>query len=292
MKKVKKNEYNGYGVLAKQTFRINKFFTGIARYFLGLSHKFKFEQFKIVFGEREDDIYISTYPKSGTTLMQMILYHLTTDGKMNFKHIYDVSPWIHNASFTGQKPPDLSSPRIIKTHDNYKDFSKKTKGKFIYIYRNGMDVAVSNYHQQKNYNNSELKLDKYLTIFFKQKKWFKHTREWMLNKKNLSILYVKYEDLLQNKLKEIERIISFLGIPRNKKAINRALKYSSFEFMKKNESLFGEQPKVSKKTYNQFIRKGKSGDGKSILTKKQKGIFTKYYNSLVKNLEEKTFSQK
>lgn len=289
MKKLDKKEYNGYGVLAELTFNINKLFGNLARYFFNLSHKFKFEQYKIIFGERKDDIYISTYPKSGTTLMQMILYHLTSDGKMNFKHIYDVSPWIRNASFIGQKPPDLNSPRIIKTHDSYKEFGKKTKGKFIYVYRNGMDVAISNFYQQKNYNNSDLKLDKYLNSFFKQKKWFKHTREWMINKNKLSILYIKYEDLLNNKTKEIDRIISFLGIPRNKKAINRALKYSSFEFMKKNENLFGEQSKISKKIYNQFIRKGKSGEGKSLFTKEQKEIFMVNYKRMVKNLEEKTF---
>ena len=87
MKKLDKKEYNGYGVLAELTFNINKQFGNLARYFFNLSHKFKFEQYKIIFGERKDDIYISTYPKSGTTLMQMILYHLTSDGKMNFKHI-------------------------------------------------------------------------------------------------------------------------------------------------------------------------------------------------------------
>tara|TARA_X000000368_G_C22984992_1_gene691722 strand:- start:126 stop:1010 length:885 start_codon:yes stop_codon:yes gene_type:complete len=292
MKKVDKKEYNGYGILAEYTFKINKLFANLARYFFNISHKFKFEQFKIIFGEREDDIYISTYPKSGTTLMQMILYHLTTDGRMNFKHIYEVSPWIHNASFIGQKPPDLTSPRIIKTHDNYKEFGKKTKGRFIYVYRNGMDVAISNYHQQKNYNNSDLKLDKYLNIFFKQKKWFKHTREWMINKNKLSILYIKYEDLLKNKTKEIDRIISFLGISRDKKAINRALKYSSFEYMKKNENLFGEQRKVSEKIFNQFIRKGKSGEGKSHFTKEQKDMFMLYYKQMVENIEEKTFGQK
>ncbi len=292
MKKLDKKEYNGYGVLAELTFNINKLFGNLARYFFNLSHKFKFEQYKIIFGERKDDIYISTYPKSGTTLMQMILYHLTSDGKMNFKHIYDVSPWIRNASFIGQKPPDLNSPRIIKTHDSYKEFGKKTKGKFIYVYRNGMDVAISNFYQQKNYNNSDLKLDKYLNSFFKQKKWFKHTREWMINKNKLSILYIKYEDLLNNKTKEIDRIISFLGIPRNKKAINRALKYSSFEFMKKNENLFGEQRKVSEKIFNQFIRKGKSGEGKSLLAKEQKERFMVYYKRMVKNVEEKTFGQK
>tara|TARA_Y100000766_G_scaffold71653_1_gene60205 strand:- start:94 stop:969 length:876 start_codon:yes stop_codon:yes gene_type:complete len=291
MKKLDKKEYNGYGVLAELTFNINKQFGNLARYFFNLSHKFKFEQYKIIFGERKDDIYISTYPKSGTTLMQMILYHLTSDGKMNFKHIYDVSPWIRNASFIGQKPPDLNSPRIIKTHDSYKEFGKKTKGRFIYVYRNGMDVAISNFYQQKNYNNSDLKLDKYLNSFFKQKKWFKHTREWMINKNKLSILYIKYEDLLNNKTKEIDRIISFLGIPRNKKAINRALNYSSFEFMKKNENLFGEQGKISKKIFNQFIRKGKSGEGKSLFTKEQKEIFMVNYKRMVKNLEEKTFDQ-
>ncbi len=291
MKKVDKKEYNGYGVLSDLTFNTNKLFANLARYFFNLSHKFKFEQFKIIFGERKDDIYISTYPKSGTTLMQMILYHLTTDGKMNFKHIYEVSPWIRNASFIRQKPPDLNSPRIIKTHDSYKEFGKKTKGRFIYVYRNGMDVAISNFYQQKNYNNSDLKLDKYLNSFFKQKKWFNHTREWMLNKNKLSILYIKYEDLLNNKTKEIDRIISFLGIPRNKKAINRALKYSSFEFMKKNENLFGEQSKISKKIFNQFIRKGKSGEGKSLFNKEQKEMFMVNYKRMVKNVEEKTFGK-
>ena len=80
-----------------------------------------------------------------------------------------------------------------------------------------------------------------------------------------------------------------MGIPRNKKAIDRALKYSSFDFMKKNENLFGEQPKVSEKNYNQFIRKGKSGEGKSILTIEQKEIFMVNYKRMVKNIEEKTF---
>ena len=64
-----------------------------------------------------------------------------------FDHIYDVSPWIRNAAYLGQKPPDLPSPRIIKSHDKHKTFFKETKGRFIFVYRNGMDVAVSLYNQ-------------------------------------------------------------------------------------------------------------------------------------------------
>lgn len=41
------------------------------------------------FGARETDIYVVTFPKSGTTLMQMIIYQLTTQGNMDFQHLYD-----------------------------------------------------------------------------------------------------------------------------------------------------------------------------------------------------------
>ena len=50
--------------------------------------------YQMRFGEREDDIYIVSYPKSGTTRMQMLLYQLTTDGNMDFDHIDDISPWL------------------------------------------------------------------------------------------------------------------------------------------------------------------------------------------------------
>jgi hypothetical protein len=39
------------------------------------------------FVPRLDDIFIVTYPRSGTTWMQMILYQLTTDGALDFPHI-------------------------------------------------------------------------------------------------------------------------------------------------------------------------------------------------------------
>ena len=38
------------------------------------AEELNYMKFKMDFGERDDDIYISTFPKSGTTLMQMMLY--------------------------------------------------------------------------------------------------------------------------------------------------------------------------------------------------------------------------
>ncbi len=52
-----------------------------------LHGKLKFLQLKhLKFVPRPDDIFIVTYPRSGTTWMQMILYQLTTDGTMGLAH--------------------------------------------------------------------------------------------------------------------------------------------------------------------------------------------------------------
>lgn len=290
MIKEKEIEYIGYGRLSQFFRKIHKVIAGFGHKFAKLADKLHFEQYKMKFGERDDDIYIATYPKSGTTIMQMILYQLTTDGKMNFKHIYDVSPWIRNHSFRKKEPVKLPSPRLIKTHDKYKDFAKGTKGRFIYVYRNGMDVAVSLYHQQKNYNNPNLKFEDFVIRFIKQKAWFKHTKSWFRNKNKFPILYIRYEDLLENKQAEIQRIISFCDINPDKKAIDRALKYSSFDYMKKHESKFGDQPAENKKVYDQFIRKGKSGEGKKMFNKEQKEEFVKCYDKIIGPHEKKIFS--
>lgn len=291
MGKEKSLEYIGYGVLCSLLISIHITISKFGGQFLKLSDRLNFERYKMKFGERDDDIYIASYPKSGTTMMQMILFHLTTDGKMEFNHIYDVSPWIRNESFRKQPPIELPSPRIIKTHDLYKDFPKGTKGKFIYMYRNGMDVAVSLYHQHKNYNKYDLKFDKYIKGFLKKRAWFKHVKTWLNNKTKLPILYVRYEDLLKNKHAEIYRIIDFCRLNPSEETIERAVKYSSFDFMKQHENKFGEQPPEQKKVYNQFIRKGEIGEGEKEFSQEQKEEFTKCYKKMVKTHEEKVFGK-
>ena len=99
-----KSEYKGYGLIADQLKKISIYLNRISGKVKNLAERIYFEQYKLLFDEREDDIYITTYPKSGTTLMQMIIYHLTTDGSMDFNHIYDVSPWIRNESYRRIKP--------------------------------------------------------------------------------------------------------------------------------------------------------------------------------------------
>lgn len=254
------------------------------------AEELRFMKFKIEFGERDDDIYIVTFPKSGTTLMQMLLYQLTTDGKVDFKHIYEVSPWIRNDSFKKRKPRlDLPSPRLIKSHDPYESYDKATKGRFIFIIRDGMDVAVSMYHQRKNYGVPNLEFDKFFKDFMTSPKlnWFTFNRRWLENKNKLPILYMTYEELITNFDESLKKVADFCNIKVLEKDLPRIRERCSFDFMKKHEDKFGEQPPEPKPqfVYDQFIRKGKSGEGKNVFNEKQKKVFVSEYQRKIHRFE-------
>jgi len=252
---------------------------------LALIRELKFFQYCLKFGQREDDIYVCTYLKSGTTLMQMILYQMTTHGEIDFDHIYDVSPWIRNDVFRGKKPLHFPSPRIIKSHDPYHDFEKGTKGKFVHVIRDGKDVAVSFYHQNKNYVNPDLDFKDNFRRFFVKRgpmNWFHYTKCWLENKKGFDIMYVRYEELLENKEQVVNKLAVFLNIQLTPEILQRTLERSSFEFMKQHEDKFGEQP--VERVYNQFIRKGKMGEGEEYLNEEQKKFFHEQHDKLLSNL--------
>jgi hypothetical protein len=241
------------------------------------------------FEPRDTDIYIATYFKSGTTWMQMILYQLLTDGNMEFEHIYSVSPWLINEA--GKKDGadrinSLDKPRVFKAHEPYEEFEPKNKNKFIYVYREGKDVAVSLYHHRKNYNDSGETLDQVFESYFTggSYNWFRYNKDWLENKNKFNILYVNYADLKNNFEETIQQIAGFLHVNIDEELITRIKERSSFEFMKAHETKFGEQAQTQKK-YDQFIRKGNLGDGDQLNESQKQaynGIFKKELERLAK----------
>lgn len=224
-----------------------------------------FDEFK----NRESDIFIVTFFKSGTTWMQMILYQMLHSGEDNFNHIYEVSPWLTNYAITGEsadKIEDLPSPRVFKSHDKYKDFDTTVGNKFVFVYRNVYDVLVSMYHHDKNYNNSDITYTQIFDAYFNDKEkynYFTYLKSWFENKDGIKIIYIKYEDLKTDFDSEIKKIAVFLEVDLTEEKLQNIKEKSSFEYMKANEEKFGEQPK-DKRIYNNFIRKGENGEGEIL----------------------------
>ena len=262
-----------------------QFFRSISRKSKVIANQLRKEIYYYELEERENDIYIVTFPKSGTTWMQLIVYHLLTDGNMDFKHIYDVSPWLSNQAVKGLTPEpvnQLPSPRFFKSHDKYEQFGRGFNNKVIYVYREGKDVAASYFHHNKNYLQPDLTFDKnfenHFTDFDKPLNWFKFNKEWMQNKNGFDILYVSYEDLKHNFVISLHRIAKYLDVKLTPEIIARTQKFTSFEYMKANEDKFGEIAPVKKElVFNEFIRSGESGKGKSYFTEEQSELFEKNF---------------
>jgi hypothetical protein len=228
---------------------------------------------------RPDDIFIVTYPRSGTTWMQMILYQLTTDGSMDFPHIAEYCPWFEKSRRSNRGFELRPSPRIFKCHLPY---SKVPKGpcKYIYVVRDGKDVAVSNYHLHRMYCQFEGTFDQFFERFMRGKigygSWFKHVSGWWKHRNDPNVLWLSYEELSGDLEKCLRRIIAFCGVQVPPERFPAILERCSFAFMKKHESQF--DPAIETfwelgMRLNSFLRAGRVGDGATSLNSEQSARF-------------------
>lgn len=251
------------------------------------------------FEERDSDIYLVAYPKSGTTWMQVILHNMLTDGDMSFDHIYDVSPWASNEAFLNKTPErinGLPEPRIIKSHDRYDFFHKDIKGRFIFIHRDGRDVAESFYHHNKNYVDPDLTFDKNFEEHFvkgvgrHKRTWFTYQQEWFENKDQLPVLYIRYEDLKTDLDSTLQHLADFLGVELTEQKIANIKQHASFEYMKQHETKFGvKEPKEQRMVFDNFIRSGQVGEGKNKLNEHQETMFSIKHKKMVAPYLKKLF---
>lgn len=239
------------------------------------------------FVPRNDDIFLVTYPRSGTTWMQMILYQLTTDGNMDFPHICRVSPWFERfltMDVMGAKElENFPSPRIFKTHLSY-GWIPKTPCKYIYVVRNGKDVAVSYYHFYVSHLFFKGSFSDFFEQYFMKGNvqyglWFGHVAEWLENKDRLDLLILRYEDLVKHMEDSLHKIISFCGLEIPPERFPEIMARCRFDFMKQHEEKFDHiTGMIWEKGYKKssFLRKGQTGGGNLLLTSEQEKVFEQY----------------
>ena len=96
------------------------------------------------FSVRDDDLFIVTYPKSGTTWTQQITLLLINNGEEEDRILIDVMPWLEGEAWF-HKAKNMDSPRYIKSHLPYALIPRvsNSRAKYIYVARNPKDCVVS-----------------------------------------------------------------------------------------------------------------------------------------------------
>ncbi|MBF0288096.1 MAG: sulfotransferase domain-containing protein [SAR324 cluster bacterium] len=233
----------------------------------------------IEFIPRPEDIFIVTYPRSGTTLMQMLLHQLTTEGHVGFTHISEFSPFLDRSLahhiHSAKDFEDLPNPRVLKSHLGY-PFIPKGAGRYIYVERDGKDVAVSYFHFYKSHLGFHGSFAEFFNLFLNGEvmygSWFEHVAGWRAHRKDPDILYLQYEDIKQDMEACLHQIIDFCRLDVPMKRFPEILEQCSFEFMKQHEDKFdhitGMMLEKGYKT-SAFIREGKASSGNEYLTASQ-----------------------
>lgn len=222
---------------------------------------------------RPGDLFIASYPKSGTTWLQMIVYQLATDGKMEFSHISQVSPSLESALLKGADAFAASTSGPFKTHLMPSSIPTGA-GRCIYIIRHGLDVATSYYHHYCRYNNYKGSFDAFFSRFLTQGSlyphcnWFTHVAAWIRNVSSLNVMVVRYEDLARDTAGTIVRIARVCGHPVDTDILTRTLARCSFDFMRAHEDKFDPMPHINCTggPDSHFIRRGLIGESKVHVT--------------------------
>lgn len=241
-------------------------------------------KFRLEFDARREDIFVVTYPRSGTTWMQMILYQLATDGEMAFDHISQVVPYFERMMRSGRDPNAMASPRLFKSHlpwsgrlggDALRGIPK-SGARYIYVVRNPADVAVSYYHFHRTHLQYQGSFEGFLRDFIAGKvmmgSWFRHVSGWCRQAHKENVLVLRYEDLAQDLEGSVRRIAQFCKLDVPAAAWPRILERCSFRFMKEHESQFDHLTEMlveRGQKLHAFLRAGRIGEGCDRLTAEQ-----------------------
>lgn len=243
---------------------------------------------------RDDDIIIGTYAKSGTTWMQQIVSQLLFDGEEGVPTA-EMSPWLDL-----RVPPKevklravekQTHRRFLKTHLPVDAIVFSPKAKYIYIARDGRDVAWSFYNHHSNANADyyaavndtpgrvgppfERPADtvhEYFRIWLERNghpywPFWENIRSWWEVRDLPNVLLVHFANLKADMDSGMREVAAFLDIHINEENWPKIIEHCTFDYMKKNGApsvpLGGALWEGGATT---FIHKGTNGRWRDTLT--------------------------
>ncbi|XP_071476936.1 sulfotransferase 1E1-like [Diadema antillarum] len=255
------------------------------------------------FQVREDDTFLVTWPKSGTTWMQNILSLIFANGDIvavREKHLLKRVPFLEMSQSMDVKQADndkgiyeiankMASPRLMKTQlppPFLPTQMHEKKPKVIYVARNPKDAAVSYFH----FCNVSPNLPQYrqwsdfYTDFCNDSiprgSWFENVLYWWRKRHEPNVFFITYEEMKRDLRGCIVRVCDFLGRNLSDDVIDVITQHSTFDAMKKDPKSNPDTMPVFKEAVKQkrsFLRKGEVGDWKNHFTVAQNDAFDELY---------------
>ena len=175
---------------------------------------------------RTDDVFIASFPKSGTTWTQQVVRLIYSRGLIldSDPSLHAIIPWLDDS----EDLPDLSvvdsmtSPRVFKSHNPYHLLPRKLteSNRLIYVTRGAKDTAVSMYFHTfgfKMYEYDEA-IEHFIGEFMAGRveygPYWSHLASWYAQREHRNILVLHYEEMQVDLAATVSRVASFLDQPQ------------------------------------------------------------------------------
>ena len=243
---------------------------------------------------RDDDIIVGTYGKSGTTWTQQILGQLLFGGRTDI-NVHEMSPWLDLRVPPG--PVKLaaleaqSHRRFVKTHLPVDALVFSPRARYLYIARDGRDVAWSLYNHHSTANDAwyaavndapgrhgppigrpGADIRQYFLDWLAndgQPFWsyWENIGSWWAIRDLPNVKLLHYEDLKRDLAGQMRAIAAFLDIPIDEAKFPDQVNHSTFAWMKAHATQTAPLGGVFwDGGGDSFIYKGTNGRWRDILT--------------------------
>ncbi len=238
------------------------------------------------------DIFIASYPKSGTTWTQCILHQLLTRGRdESLAHISDVAPFFEiNRTWAQEAAGDAPvlaahyqakqaalGRRVFNTHLRWDMMPGTTDAaastcspRYLYLVRDPRDVVVSYYHHLHSMSLDDGGFEGSFEAFFTQwlagsiafGGWMDHLVSWAggAAAQDPRVLILHYEAMKADLPGCLTRIAAHCGIPMEDGDLPRVAARCSFAYMSEHRARYEPRSVVWRDLAFRFMRKGEVGD--------------------------------
>ncbi|XP_038051170.1 sulfotransferase family cytosolic 1B member 1-like isoform X1 [Patiria miniata] len=251
------------------------------------------------FNVRQDDIFIASYPRSGTHWLTEMVLLIMADGdvsKVNRRtmdQVFEMTLPIDpsrplRAGYKAVEEWPVGEPRVVLTHLPAEllplQLWQQKGAKVVYIARNVLDVLASQYQHLSAINllpPATKDWPKFIQFKLSDKdtysgrNWFSHvTSYWRRRSSNEKLLFLKYEDIKTDHRKAVRDIAEFLQRPLAAEQIDRVVELTTFDgMMKTYQQIEAEDPSKIFRTralsVEPFLKKGIVGNWKGKYSDEQ-----------------------
>ncbi|MBX7528018.1 sulfotransferase domain-containing protein [Qipengyuania vesicularis] len=198
-----------------------------------------------------DDVFITSWAKSGTTMTQQMFHQLrmvaaTGETDMDFDDISRMTPWEDTATLLDfhVNVPQRAQPRGFKSHREYERLPSGSR--YIVTLRDPHETYVSLYRFFDGWHmeHGSISLEDFMPFWLGGGPggcdYFTHLLSWYARREEPDTLLVTYRWAAKNQPAMIRKVAGFLGIDVDEKQVAMVAHCASREFMVAHKDRFDD----------------------------------------------------